>query len=60
MSETVIIKPDITPEERLKKLNEVAAVLTGITGYKCEYTGEDKGKQKKREEGKSHKLNEIH
>ena len=42
MSETLIIKPNITPEERLKRLNNVADVLTRITGLKYEYIGTDK------------------
>lgn len=42
MSETVIIKPDITPEERLKRLRNIAAVLTRITGLKYEYIATDK------------------
>lgn len=37
MSDTVIIKPDITPEEKLKRLNNTADVLTRVTGYKCQY-----------------------
>ena len=42
MSETVIIKPNITTEERLKILNNIADVLTRITGLKFEYIGTDK------------------
>ncbi len=42
MTETLIIKPNITPEERLKRLNNVADVLTRITGLKYEYIGTDK------------------
>ena len=42
MSETLIIKPNITPEERLKRLNNVANVLTRITGLNYEYIGTDK------------------
>jgi hypothetical protein len=42
MSETEIIKPDITPEERLKRLRNIAAVLTSVTGLKYEYIGTDK------------------
>ncbi|ACL76485.1 hypothetical protein [Ruminiclostridium cellulolyticum] len=35
MPDKVIIKPDITPEERLKRLNKVEAVISQITGYQC-------------------------
>ncbi|PYG89701.1 hypothetical protein LY28_00293 [Ruminiclostridium sufflavum DSM 19573] len=42
MPEKVIIKPDITPEERLKRLNNIADVLTRITGFKYEYIDNDK------------------
>lgn len=42
MSETEIIKPDITSEERLKRLRNIAAVLTSVTGLKYEYAGTDK------------------
>ena len=42
MPETVIIKPNITPEERLKRLNNTADVLTRITGLKYEYICTDK------------------
>ncbi len=31
MADTVIIKPDITPEEKLKRLNNIADVLTRVT-----------------------------
>ncbi len=37
MSDKVIITPDITPEERLKRLNNVGEVLSSITGYQCKY-----------------------
>ncbi len=37
MSDKVIIIPDITPEERLKRLNNVGDVLSRITGYQCKY-----------------------
>ncbi len=37
MSDKVIITPDITPEERLKRLNNVGDVLSRITGYQCKY-----------------------
>ncbi|WP_024831467.1 hypothetical protein [Ruminiclostridium josui] len=37
MSDKVIITPDITPEERLKRLNNVGDVVSRITGYKCRY-----------------------
>lgn len=39
MANAVIVKPNITPEERLKRLNNVADVLTRVTGRKCEYIG---------------------
>jgi len=42
MSEMEIIKPDITPEERLKRLKNIADVLTRITGLKYQYIGTDK------------------
>lgn len=38
MADTVIIKPDITPEEKLKRLNN----LPGLQGLKCQYIGTDK------------------
>ncbi|AEY66713.1 hypothetical protein [Clostridium sp. BNL1100] len=37
MSDKVIITPDITPEERLKRLNNVGDVLSRITGHQCKY-----------------------
>ena len=37
MSDKVIITPDITPEERLKRLHNVGDVLSRITGYQCKY-----------------------
>ncbi len=42
MPETVIIKPNVTPEERLKRLNNIADVLTRITGLKYKYIYTDK------------------
>jgi hypothetical protein len=42
MHDTEIIKPDITPEERQKRLNEAAAALTRVTGLKCEYMKNNK------------------
>lgn len=50
MPDTVIIKPDITPEERLKRLNNIADVLTRITGYKCEYIGTNKELEERKHE----------
>ena len=38
MSDKVIIKPDITPEERINRLNKVEAVISQITGYQCKCT----------------------
>lgn len=37
MPDKVIIKPDITPEERLKRLNKVEAIISQITGYQCSH-----------------------
>lgn len=41
MPDTVIIKPEITPDEKLKRLDNIAEILTRITGLKCEYIGTD-------------------
>lgn len=47
MSDKVIITPDITPEERLKRLNNVGAVLSSITGYQCKYVTREEVLNKK-------------
>lgn len=41
MPNKVIIKPDITHEEKLKRLNNVADVLSTVTGFQCKYSGLD-------------------
>ena len=52
MPETVIIKPNITPEERFKRLNNIADVLTRITGLKYEYICRDKELAKPKQDKK--------
>lgn len=53
MSDKVIITPDITPEERLKRLNNVGEVLSSITGYQCKYVTREEALNNKKAQNRT-------
>ncbi|HEX2926284.1 MAG TPA: hypothetical protein VHP38_08525 [Ruminiclostridium sp.] len=55
MSDRIIIKPEITPAERSKRLSNVSNVLCIVTGYQCKYAGLDDEMNRGRKQGKRRK-----